>query len=141
MFDKLLESPAYAGFSRNEFLPQFTWEYDSGQWVMMTHQAKNILLGFMTYYLCTDDVLDKVKQSNGFFPFDVEGQANDVFTSGNNLLCANCWVAPWAPISTYKKLIYLANGREDDIDRMAAFMHSKNGVRRYHERRPYLGDK
>lgn len=138
LLKQFLLSPAYAEFDKDAFSVQLEFELMCGQWAMLTSPGNDsLILGWLSYFLVSDDTLELIKNNRFGFYSVVQANANELLTAGDNLLYSNAWIAPWSPPSVYLTLVRSANARESQVKRLAGFLASKKGVTTYRERRPY----
>lgn len=95
---------------------RIAWEYDSGQWVMLAGMD-NRLWGWMSWYRCSPETLERIEQLDTEAIFDdVEHAALADLTAGPCLYIATVLVAPWAPEGTMTQLSRLVRSRNLDCE-------------------------
>ena len=126
------EGSPFSGDDQEIHRARIAAEMESGQWVMLTDEADQ-LLGWMAWYRVDDEAFDTLQEQ--VLEDWIREDRMTRIDHGPNLVIADAVVAPWAPKWTYKSLYNLVRSKNTDAVRVGARLVNRRGVSRFHERR------
>jgi len=110
---------------------QFEWQ--SGQWIMLTDKINNRLFGWISFFLVNEETLKLF--DSGEYENYIQKQIPLDLINGEHIYIPTIVVTPWAPNMTYRRLNKMTMELNPEAKSFNAHIRKRNGKIRYVQRK------